>query len=548
MGLCLGIEFLTGYYVATHPSARDRPEWPPHPARVFMAMAAAYFETGEDSAEAKALEFVESTTRPLTIFASGAEDRSVVTHYVPVNDKLFPGRRRGRRFPAVVTHYVPVNDKLDSVRASFPIFRSRRPREFPRVRPDDPVVYYCWSEAAPDARITVSLRSLCSKVTRIGHSSSLVRIWVADQAPETNAYDRWVPDDAQPAAQVRVITRGSLMELRRLYRADDMAEYDQLEGHAATAKGKAKRVAKEKIQGRFGGVRPQPIRPEFQVTAGYRVERLAAAVPASSAWDSRLLMFRLVPMERAPARMDILSAPTMVRKLRDGMISAAQQKDGSVPEFISGHKPGLGGMPSEQPHCAIIPLPFVGREYADGHILGIAVAMPKGATATERRAVMGTVAEVSKEGLKLGRLGKWKLVPGTELPALHSLRTLVWTGDQRGAATWASVTPVAFDEHPKSKDIDGYQNEIREMIARACMRIGLPKPLRVDISHVSFIKHGVATAYQFPRLARKDGSLRRQLHALVQFPTPVIGPVLLGAGRYRGYGLFRPLPEGEEDG
>jgi CRISPR-associated protein Csb2 len=157
------------------------------------------------------------------------------------------------------------------------------------------------------------------------------------------------------------------------------------------------------------------------------------------------------------------------------------------------------------------------------------------------------MAEVSQNGLALGPIGKWRLVAEAGFPALHSLRYGTWTGGRRGAVTWSSVTPVAFDEHPKSKDIDGYQNEIREMMTKACMRIGLPEPQSVDISHVSFTKYGVPTAYQFPRLARKDGSLRRQLHFRLIFPAPVVGPILLGAGRYRGYGVFKPH-EGENNG
>jgi hypothetical protein len=47
----------------------------------------------------------------------------------------------------------------------------------------------------------------------------------------------------------------------------------------------------------------------------------------------------------------------------------------------------------------------------------------------------------------------------------------------------------------------------------------------------------------FPRLARKDGSERRHAHAILVFDTPVRGPVLIGAGRYRGYGVGRPIGE-----
>ena len=49
--LTIAWEYLTGYAVATDPSTRDRAEWPPHPARVFMALAAAWFETEPPGAD-----------------------------------------------------------------------------------------------------------------------------------------------------------------------------------------------------------------------------------------------------------------------------------------------------------------------------------------------------------------------------------------------------------------------------------------------------------------------------------------------------------------
>ena len=123
---------------------------------------------------------------------------------------------------------------------------------------------------------------------------------------------------------------------------------------------------------------------------------------------------------------------------------------------------------------------------------------------------------------------------------LHNLRPAAWTASGGGAVAWCSVTPVAFDEHPKCKDVDGQQDEIRAMMATACRRIGLPEPQHIDFSHVSFITNGVPPAYTFARLLRKDGSKRRQSHARILFSSPVVGPILLGAGRYCGYGVFRP--------
>jgi CRISPR-associated protein Csb2 len=102
------------------------------------------------------------------------------------------------------------------------------------------------------------------------------------------------------------------------------------------------------------------------------------------------------------------------------------------------------------------------------------------------------------------------------------------------------VTPVAFDRHPKEKDRVAYQREAAEMISGACAAIGLPRPREVVVTPVS-AHLGVPPAHAFPRLRRKDGTDRRHAHAILVFDEPVVGPVLIGAGRYRGYGVCRPM-------
>ncbi len=68
------------------------------------------------------------------------------------------------------------------------------------------------------------------------------------------------------------------------------------------------------------------------------------------------------------------------------------------------------------------------------------------------------------------------------------------------------------------------------------LRIGRPAQRRASQLHFA-----PAPAHAFPRLRRKDGSERRHSHAILIFDEPVRGPILIGAGRYRGYGLCRPL-------
>ena len=53
-----------------------------------------------------------------------------------------------------------------------------------------------------------------------------------------------------------------------------------------------------------------------------------------------------------------------------------------APEWISGHAPD--GLTSKQARPAYLPLGFVDREHADGHLLGIAVVVPRDFEHTER--------------------------------------------------------------------------------------------------------------------------------------------------------------------
>ena len=59
-------------------------------------------------------------------------------------------------------------------------------------------------------------------------------------------------------------------------------------------------------------------------------------------------------------------------KLRNAVVRHCPQP---VPEWVSGHT--ADGRPSQKPHLAFLPLPFVGSEHADGHLLGLSMAIPK---------------------------------------------------------------------------------------------------------------------------------------------------------------------------
>jgi len=523
--LVLGIRYLTGYAVATDPTNRDIAEWPPHPGRVFMALAAAYFETGEDVAERATLEWLESLPAP-SLHAPEADPRTVVTHFVPVNDTAGPSK-------------APLQSAPDFT-------RDRAGRTFPRVRLRDDQVYLTWNGIDVPERHRTALQGLCAKVTRVGHSSSLVQMWMADEV--NGDLQQFDPDSVAADQHLRIVSPGTLQYLLREYNGTAIENFARLSDAILGSRGKEQLALKEEFERTFGLPwrkslqPPENRRPVLGLWQGYRAVEKPREPPARTVFDPALIVLRLAREDSRYEALELVTSLRVADTLRKAVQRVADQdlQLGIVPEVLSGHR--HDGKPSERPHAAFIPLGFVGDEHADGHLLGIGIALPRKEhwpnEESERRIVMTILTRVPH--LTLGPLGVWTLTPELRETPPRALIPEIWTGAPRGAMTWASVTPVVFDEHPKEKERVAYLEAVGRMVRAACVRVGLPEPVNVDVSPVSW-HLGAPVAKDFPRLTRKDGSERRHLHIWLEFAQPVVGPIILGAGRYRGYGLCRPL-------
>lgn len=253
-----------------------------------------------------------------------------------------------------------------------------------------------------------------------------------------------------------------------------------------------------------------------------------------SVFSPEIIVFSL-EVRRGPfVRLDLRDVLIVVQRWREALVSQSNDMPAHIQEIVSGHGPR--GAPLESPHLAFIPMASIGHPRADGRLLGLAAALPEGMTGADRHAVLRVLARVGE--LRLGRLGVWGLMPAIWLP--WNLRPEAWTAYPVGATHWATVTPIALDRHPKSKAPQAYRQEVAEVIAAGCVAVGLPRPREVIVTQAS-AHLGVPPAHAFPRLRRKDGTNRRHTHAILVFDQPVRGPVLVGAGRYRGYGACRPL-------
>ncbi len=361
-----------------------------------MALAAAYFETGGGPDEYDALRPSSSSPTSPSLFASSHHRRQTVTTFVPVNDDSSPiGKKGGAIMPS----------------GSMPIGRDRQPRSFPVAIPDSDTVFLIWPQLDVGGSLRSALAGLCRKVCAVGHSASLVQMWVEDNPPVPN-----LAPTERPGApmRLRVPWSGRLHELETRYNAELRPTPAGWKGYAEPTKGT-----------------PIP-------------------APSGTVFSADLVVLRVVEGSRP---LGLESTLMLTEALRGAAMKSCPDPP---PEWISGHA-SPQGPPSQKPHIAFAPLAHVGREHADGHLLGIALAVPKGVSDGGQREclsplVFGESGLARAIRLTLGSVGVWSAVLDDREDRPWTLRPEAWTGNPaQGYETWATVTPIVLDRYPKER-------------------------------------------------------------------------------------------------
>jgi CRISPR-associated protein Csb2 len=227
-------------------------------------------------------------------------------------------------------------------------------------------------------------------------------------------------------------------------------------------------------------------------------------------------------------------------------------------EVLSGHR--ADGSPAERPHLAVVPLPFVGHRHADGAVLGVALVLPRACDDEERGAVLRAVGRWEESHRRddeecpivpviLGATGVLQVERVSwGPPPARTLRAETWC---RPSRRWISATPVALDRNPGDLRARSHEKaeaafrEAERTIAESCANLGLPVPI-VVVVFPSVTMPGTWKAREFPPFPAGAGRIRRvKVHVSLEFDRAVRGPILLGAGRYLGLGLFCPVGEEE---
>ncbi|VBA38432.1 hypothetical protein LAUMK13_02098 [Mycobacterium innocens] len=523
------VEFLTGRFVATAPEDRRMHEWPPHPARLFSAIVAAWADLEEaGELDRAAIEWLETQPAPL-IAASEATERGVRTHFVPVNDAKVVGDPEGiyrkivdARWRIATTEGAQRDEAyrvLEKARRPIeedpellPSGRKRMPRYYPSVTPAVPRVRYVWPDSDPSDAIAEALDRILAMVTRLGHSSSLVSCRI-DRHADTDALQLPVlTPDPKGRTPLRTTTEGLMRELEAGF---------------------------ERHQGCGPRTMPSGVQR-------YRLLDTTSADSEPQVPDGAGEWF--VFAQVSGRRLQIQTAANLATTVRAALMRYASDP---VPELISGH--GADGASSIHPHLAVMALPFVGREHADGHLLGFAVLLPNSSPLlSDRDEVLRAIGRWEGSD-QSGRFQVRILLRGGEELRFKriqdsletwSIRRDRWAGP---AQTWVSVTPIALDRHPGNLGSNNPETAMRaaqgaeKSIRTACEHVGITQPSYVAVTR-SVLVAGSRPARLFPafRGGGPRSPQRLLVHARIDFDTDVQGPLLLGAGRYLGLGLMAP--------
>lgn len=468
--LAIEVEYLLGRAVAADWGRRDRPEWPPHPARLHAALVDALGDLESDEPELAqaaeaALRWLESLPAPaLDVELDEVSVRPALVYWVPINDESVS---RPRSAPLVEQ-------------------RKRAERHFPAAIPGRPRVRFLWDADA--GAHAAALTQLTRRVPYLGHSSSLTRVQVLDAG--TDLRPTLVPDPAG-AHRLRVPSSGRLDRLRAVH---------------------ALRRENALVQPPAGRVQ------------GYR--RHVPDLPQGPLGAGRVLTLSGVSL-------GLEDAAALLVQVRRALMARLQQlePDVALPEALTGHQLD-SGLPSALPHLAFAPLGFVQAEHADGSIKGVALWLPR-ELPTPLRRWLDAALDADGWALHLGERGVARLrMHPMEAGGLRSLDLGRYAAASR---LWVSVTPVALSRHPKPKRGE----DEAEVLCRDVERLGLPRPQSVELQDVGWVR-GSPPARSFRRTGVRALEGRLLRHVRLVFAEPVAGPLLVGAGRYLGFGLLLP--------
>lgn len=357
-----------------------------------------------------------------------------------------------------------------------------------RMSPASPRVVYAWDVEVPPA-VLPALALRAARVGYLGTADSPVRVTVGDVAPDGPLPEEPYVPDVDGDVAIGVPQAGVLTALD-----EHFDRWTELGPSVSRFQSPGlRRLASYRSPGRGkGSTVPMPTVIWARLDVPVPGRRLSAVTGA----------FKKALLDRYPSARE------------------------DVPAVLHGH--GFAGDRYEL--ARFLGLVDVGGRHSRGRIHGLALWLPPQTENAVADSCREALARVSAAGLT---------GPGfSTLPLLSESQDWPWSAHRyrwtQSARRWATAVPAIYERRVRPLSL--------EDVAQWCEHAGLPSPAAFRAARNPFITGGLRLSpVEVNRPDRSDLPKLPYCHLELLFESAIEGPVVIGSGRQRGFGLCAPV-------
>ena len=355
-------------------------------------------------------------------------------------------------------------------------------REGVKIALSDPKVVYSWTDSAQNENTMRALARRAARIGYLGTSDSPVRIRVSDHLPNRLPSGKWTPDP-NGNTRIGVPRKGDLETLDRLF--------DAWTDHGSSIS-----------------------RAQFS-TLNHRTRYRSSGKQENISRGGVLIWLRVLPALSGRRISDL----TMLFK--KAVLSCYQRVHGEPPNVLHGHGYARTGYEIAR----YLALPDVGSQYSRGRIHGLALWLPPDIDQVRSMRIRDAVLSIDRlVGTEINVTVEENEVRTKKLWSTNPQR---WQGP---AKTWITAFPVIHER---------YGAATLEEAKRWCRNAGLAEPCAFFSSRTPLVPGAVDLSPTEVNRSSRDA--KPYSHAVFQFKEPISGPIVVGAGRQRGFGLCVPI-------
>ena len=352
-----------------------------------------------------------------------------------------------------------------------------------RIATGNPLVVYRWDIDPPGDRTLDAIARRAARIGYLGASDSPVRIRVSTSMPLGAADEVYVPD-SNGDIHIGVPRPGHVAVLDRMYDA---------------WKERGASVSRSQF-------------PALLHRAAYRSPDRRDTTDRGEvvAW----LRLRPAVSGRRIAAVTAL--------FKEAVLSHHQRMHGEPPAILHGH----GFVRSGYDLARFLALPDVGYPRSRGRIHGLALWLPPTSDREQRQRARDAAVAID---VLAGRGIEARVEPRRDEERPWAANPRRWRGP---STTWVTAFPVIHERRGTAGLAEA---------ARWCRHAGLSEPIAFRSLRTPLVPGAVDLA---PAEVNRPGRPALPYsHAEFRFAEPIAGPVVIGAGRQRGFGLCVPVDD-----